>query len=288
MEGIYYDIVFAIASTLMFILYHGYLVYKVYKDPVSTVIGFNHITRRSWVEVVMTCGKDILAVQSLRNNIMGSSLLATASILLATTMSGFAANPATWNGHDAVAMASNALNQNLAPIFQYLEKNIIHVKFFTLILAFIICFFCYLQSIRLYNHANCLINIPTSHESPLLGYVCRLLAKASNFYTAGTRFLYFALLLLIWLFHPICMFICTIILLIVVSMLDITDRFDRSITLESHNLETIISSPRDRHAHSSAIDNILSVTSTDRKDGSLTINSHLQQAAAQKEHQYMV
>jgi uncharacterized membrane protein len=188
----------------------------------------------------MTCGKDILAVQSLRNHIMGASLLATTSILLASTMSGFAANPGKWSGQDAIFALSTPIEDDLADSTKFLVRNLLAIKFFALIISFIICFFCYLQSIRLNNHVCYLINIPTnSTDSPLVSYVCRALAKASNFYTIGTRFLYFSLLILMWLFNAICMLIATIILICVLFILDRTEGMEREYRQhESHSVQT--------------------------------------------------
>ncbi|KAF7843969.1 plant/F12B17-70 protein [Senna tora] len=58
----------------------------VQNQPHRTIIGINASARRNWVSSMMKDNdkKNILVVQSLRNTIMGSTLMATTSILLCT------------------------------------------------------------------------------------------------------------------------------------------------------------------------------------------------------------
>ena len=102
------DWILASCTFVLFLAYHLYLFIRVRYWPLSTVIGVNHLTRRCWVEDIMlrNNGKDgILAVQSLRNGIMASSLLASTSILLASTLAGFAASSDKWTGLDVIVVS---------------------------------------------------------------------------------------------------------------------------------------------------------------------------------------
>lgn len=56
---------------------------KVRRDRFYTVQGVNAAARAAWVHSIMTSqGKDILAVQTLRNAIMGPTFLASTAVLL--------------------------------------------------------------------------------------------------------------------------------------------------------------------------------------------------------------
>ncbi|RYR58163.1 hypothetical protein Ahy_A05g023832 [Arachis hypogaea] len=68
----------------MSICYHIWLWHKTRTHPFSTSIGINANARRFWVPAMLKDieKKNILVAQSLRNLIMGSTLMATTSILL--------------------------------------------------------------------------------------------------------------------------------------------------------------------------------------------------------------
>jgi len=61
---------------------------KVRKNPTYTIHGVNEIARTLWVANVMANpGKDVMAVQTLRNFVMGASLMAsTATFLIVGTL----------------------------------------------------------------------------------------------------------------------------------------------------------------------------------------------------------
>ncbi|KAJ3078035.1 hypothetical protein HK102_004787 [Quaeritorhiza haematococci] len=68
------------------LIYHLFLLYRYYRDPDSTIMGFNHRIRLLWVESMMSGRRDLLAVQTIRNNFMATSLLASSSILIASAL----------------------------------------------------------------------------------------------------------------------------------------------------------------------------------------------------------
>ncbi len=68
---------FAASATLVAIYYIALLA-RTRRDPTASIHGVNELARSLWVKNVMTQpGKDIMAVQTLRNFIMGASLMAT-------------------------------------------------------------------------------------------------------------------------------------------------------------------------------------------------------------------
>ncbi|CAL5186016.1 unnamed protein product [Lathyrus oleraceus] len=80
----YLDMLLVPLGFMIIIGYHVWLWHKVRTQPSSTIIGINTHGRRSWVPSMLKDieKKNILAVQTLRNLIMGSTLMATTSILL--------------------------------------------------------------------------------------------------------------------------------------------------------------------------------------------------------------
>ena len=77
-------------------LYYCYLGYKVRRDPTYSVHGVHALARRLWVQNIMrNPAKDVMAVQTLRNFVMGASLMASTAALLiigTLTLSGQAQN----------------------------------------------------------------------------------------------------------------------------------------------------------------------------------------------------
>jgi len=66
------DLLSFASSALMLIAYHAFLRYKLKRDPAYTIHGVNALVRSAWVENIMNSGnRDIMAVQTLRNAIMG-------------------------------------------------------------------------------------------------------------------------------------------------------------------------------------------------------------------------
>ncbi|XP_031283943.1 uncharacterized protein LOC116142665 [Pistacia vera] len=80
------DFVLASSGLLMMLAYHFWLIHRIIKHPTRTVIGVNAINRRFWVQAMMedASKNGVLAVQTLRNNIMASTLLASTAIMLSS------------------------------------------------------------------------------------------------------------------------------------------------------------------------------------------------------------
>lgn len=75
-------------------IYHIWLVFTIRRNHTRTVIGLNAETRRHWVSSIMAdpLKNGVLAVQTIRNNIMTSSLLATTAITLCSLISVYVSN----------------------------------------------------------------------------------------------------------------------------------------------------------------------------------------------------
>ena len=77
------DIAAVVLSGLMVLGYYLLLRVRTRRDPHYSIIAVNALARRIWVHNVMTNqGKDVMAVQTLRNFIMVGTMMASTSSLL--------------------------------------------------------------------------------------------------------------------------------------------------------------------------------------------------------------
>lgn len=176
------------------IAYYVFLHFKVRGNPTYTIHGVNALARSLWVENVMrNASKDVMAVQTLRNFVMGASLMAsTAALLIIGTLSlsGQADHMAhTWMNLGASDGSTTAWSA---------------FKVTCLLADFIIAFFAFVMSVRLANHVVFMVNVPDhgAHHSLAPQTVARRLQRAGNLFAVGMRAFFFAVPLVFWLFGP--------------------------------------------------------------------------------------
>ncbi|MDB5811673.1 MAG: hypothetical protein JWN94_3795 [Betaproteobacteria bacterium] len=206
------DFAGATASVLLLIAYHVFLRIKLRSDPLYTIQAVNALSRAAWVETVMTAGnKDVLAVQTLRNSIMGATFLSSTAVLLiigVLTLSGQSEHlGTTWQ----------SLN-----VFGAMRAELWLAKLLALLLDMLVAFFSFAQAIRLFHHVGYMINVPvsTQHRAFTPPHVALHLNRAGAFYAVGMRAYYIAVPLVFWLFGPHFMLLSTVILLPVLFFLD--------------------------------------------------------------------
>ena len=204
----------AAVSVMMVIAYYLVLRARVRRDPVYSIHFVNELTRRIWVESVMTTpGKDVMAVQTLRNFIMLPILMVSTTTLLiigTLTLSGQAENISrTWH-------ILNIVGSDSAELWL--------VKVMCLLADFLIAFFSYAMAMRLATHVLFMVNVPKefqeAHEvlSPL--HVARRLNQAGHMIAIGMRALFFAIPLVFWLFGPVFLLAATAGVIAIFSRLD--------------------------------------------------------------------
>jgi uncharacterized membrane protein len=206
------DISALAASATLIALYYGFLWRKVRGNPTYTIHRVNELARGLWVANVMNNpAKDVMAVQTLRNFIMGASLMASTATLLiigTLTLSGQAESIArSWH-------VLNAVGSHAAEIWI--------VKVLALLLDFIIAFFAFAMAVRLVNHVVFMINVPDNGAHPALSRrnVAHRLNRAGNLFAIGMRAFFFAVPLVFWLFGPAFLTIATAGLVIALHHLD--------------------------------------------------------------------
>ncbi|KAF7830154.1 uncharacterized protein G2W53_012487 [Senna tora] len=190
-----------------------WLWHKVKTQPHTTIIGINASGRRNWVNAMLKDNekKNILAVQSLRNTIMGCTLMATTSILLCS-------------GLAAVISSTYSVKKPLNDsVYGAHGEFMVALKYVSLLTIFLFSFFCHSLSIRFINQVNILINTPQDPMSLVTPqYINELLEKGFILNTVGNRLFYAALPLLLWIFGPVLVFLCSLTMVPVLYNLDLT------------------------------------------------------------------
>lgn len=207
-----YDLGALLFSVSLIGAYYYYLGRQMRRDPTYAIQGLNNLARSLWVIHAMTTpGKDVMAVQTLRNFIMGASLMAsTASLLIigTLTLSGQAENIAkSWH-------VLNLVSQHSAEVWI--------VKVLALLIDFIVAFFAFAMTVRLANQVVFMINVPDTgaHLNLSPHSVGQRLNRAGNLFSIGMRAFFFAVPLVFWLFGPMFLVIASTGLVFVFYRLD--------------------------------------------------------------------
>ncbi|KAG6770908.1 hypothetical protein POTOM_026609 [Populus tomentosa] len=207
----YLDVILVPLGFMISMAYHGWLWHKVRTQPLTTIIGTNASGRRCWVSAIMKDNdkKNILAVQTLRNLIMGSTLMATTSILLSA-------------GLAAIISSTYSVKRPLNDaVYGAHGEFMVALKYVTILTILMFSFFCHSLSIRFVNQVNLLINTPPDPMSMVTSeYVSELLEKGFVLNTVGNRLFYSAMPLLLWIFGPVLVFLCSVTMVPVLYNLD--------------------------------------------------------------------
>jgi uncharacterized membrane protein len=206
------DIVAFLLSAGIVAAYYFFLNIKVRHNPTYTIHGVNALARSLWVENIMRDpAMGIMGVQTLRNFIMGSSLMAsTAALLIMGTL--------TLSGQEEhIAQAWHALSLS-GPISTQLWT----FKLLLLLVDFIVAFFAFSMSVRLTNHVVFMLNIPQHdvHHNLSPKAVGRRMQRAGSQFAIGMRAFFFAVPLVFWLFGPYLLLASSIGLVVTLYHLD--------------------------------------------------------------------
>lgn len=204
------EVMLVLAAAAVFALYHLHLLSKVRRDPLTTAVGITNHARRMWVKGVMGEKRDIMAVQTLRNQVMAATFLASTAILISLGSFSAAFRPGIIDG------VSHALN-----LFGARTETLWMFKLMLLGILFFATFFNFTLAIRYYNHAGFMINTPAHDEAVVSEEaVTGVLNHGALHYTIGMRGFYLSVPLALWLFGPVWMLAGTLVLIAVVYRLD--------------------------------------------------------------------
>jgi uncharacterized membrane protein len=206
------EIIVTVVGFLILIIYHIHLIYQIRTEPMTTSIGLTNHLRGEWVQHVMAEKRDILAVQTLRNWVMASSFLASAAILI-----GLGTLNAIFSGEKpaGLSQALNVLGTHTTLLWL--------IKLMLIVVDFFFAFFNFTLSIRYYNHASFVINVPTA-EDPIVTYdaVTQIINRGTTHYTLGMRGFYLAIPFILWLFGSTFLLLGAVALILVLYKLDRT------------------------------------------------------------------
>lgn len=211
-----YDLISFVLSLMILIAYSLFIRYKTKKNPAYTVQAVNAIARTAWVETIMQGkGKEVLAVQTLRNSTMAATFLASTAVLLimgVMTMSGQG---------DRIESTWHVLN-----ITGGKHAELWLSKLLLILLDLFVAFFSFAMAVRIYNHVGYMINVPLdlNHKMISPAHVAVHLNRAGKFYSIGMRAYYFVVPLVFWLFGPHFMLISSVALVMVLYRLDRTPK----------------------------------------------------------------
>jgi uncharacterized membrane protein len=155
-------------------------------------------------------GREILAVQTLRNSTMAATFLASTAVLFiigVLSLSGQGDKlEGTWH---ALNIGSN-------------HSELWLIKLLLLLLDLFCAFFSFAMAVRVFNHVGYLVNVPLSlgHKMICPAHVAAHLNRAGKFYSLGMRAFYFTVPLVFWLFGPHLMLAATVGLIVVLFYLD--------------------------------------------------------------------
>ena len=204
------EILLVAATAVIIISYHMHLYYKVRHEPLTTAIGITNHARHMWVKEVMGDKRDILAVQTLRNQMMAATFLASTSILISLGSFSATFRPGVFS---EVSHALNLLGTKTETLWM--------LKLLLLGILFFFNFFNFTLSIRYYNHAGFMINTFAQNDVTVSALaVTNILNHGALHYTIGMRGIYLSVPMALWLFGPAWMLTGSLVLIPVLFRLD--------------------------------------------------------------------
>lgn len=164
--------------------YQLWLSRAVRRDPSRSVHAQYRLARAAWVRSMMAeRSSGVLAVQTLRNSVMASTLMASTVVLLIVGAPSVLAEPAR-----LAALAPQA------PL----------VKLAAIVADLFLAFFFFAMAVRSFNHVGYMITVAPEQSRPELSVdqVSAHLDRAAFQHFLGLRTFLFCMPLVLWLFGP--------------------------------------------------------------------------------------
>ncbi|CAO2162757.1 unnamed protein product [Urochloa humidicola] len=215
----YLDVVLIPLAVLFPAVYHLWLWRAVRRSPLRSTVGISAAARRLWVFFVMKNNEKqaILVVQSIRNVLMGSTLVATTSILFCT-------------GVAAVLSSTYAVKKPLSDaVFGAHGEYMMALKYVVILTIFLLAFLCHSLAICTLNQASFLVNslspAPALHGLPLItkDYVADIMERGFMLSLAGNRLFFAGAPLLLWIFGPVLPCICSMAMVPILYNMDMVE-----------------------------------------------------------------
>ncbi|MFS7976596.1 hypothetical protein Hanom_Chr10g00894281 [Helianthus anomalus] len=218
----YMDTILVPFSFLITFGYHTYLWYKFKTKPSCTTIGVESIKRKHWLKDMKQGddNKGTLAVQSLRNTLMSSILVAMVSSIITIALAALINN--TYSAKDLFTNSFFGLH----------TTKILFLKYGSAFLFVLTSFLCSSMAITTLIDANYLIyalgaepetegeSSPSPSPSSSRKYTRDILERGFILAIFGNRMLCITFPLLFWLFSPVVFVIASVGLVWGLYMLD--------------------------------------------------------------------
>jgi uncharacterized membrane protein len=204
------EIMLVVSAAIVIIAYHAHLYKKVRRNPLTTAVGITNHARQMWVKGVIRDKRDIMAVQTLRNQVMAATFLASTAILISLGSFSAAFRPAVFSD---ISHGLNLLGTKTETLWMF--------KLMMLGILFFVTFFNFTLAIRYYNHAGFMINTFEQKDASVSEEaVTQIVNHGALHYTIGMRGFYLSVPLALWLFGPIWMLAGSLVLVTVLYRLD--------------------------------------------------------------------
>jgi len=200
------DLVLVPCGLVVMLSYHLLLLYRILRHPSTTVIGYENHNKAAWVRRMVRAAPDEtgLALSVISDNISASTNLASLSIALGSLIGAW------------ISSTTKVFMTEL--VYGDRSQATATVKYISLLVCFLASFTCFIHSARYYVQASFLVT--TLDSDVPADYVQRAVITGGNFWSMGLRALYFATTLLMWIFGPLPMFACSLLMVVILHMLD--------------------------------------------------------------------
>ncbi len=199
-----------LASIAVLAGYHYRLWRKTRTWPESTAMGRHRLVRDAWARSLRDGGKELIAVQTLRNWITSATFLASTAILFAMGILGAAL---TTDKLSAFVHKLNILGVETGTLWL--------LKIMLLFLMLMATFFNFSLAVRGFIHAGFAIgHRVANHADAAANWGKRDLEHGALHYTLGMRGYYLSIPLTLWLFGPLWMLAGTVLLVLLLRRID--------------------------------------------------------------------
>lgn len=207
------------AALLLFVLavagYRAFLSLMLRARPNRLYLGKLQAYRNAWIAAHSGDQNSLVTVQTLRNNIMTASFLASTSIIL--------------------IMGAFSLLGNLQGLVETLrvfrpgpptEPAVDLLKILLIIVTLWYCFFNFTSHIREVNYMSLILNIPKERLDEIEGgdstlLLSRIFRSSGIHFSMGMRGYYFLIPLFMWIFSPVLMIFATLLIMLTLLKRDL-------------------------------------------------------------------
>ncbi len=192
----------AITATAFGILfgYQALRLVRFRRHPLSTSLGANNRTRAIWVDFVIDEGRDVLAIQTLRNWTMAATFLASTAILIGLAFLNF-----------AVTIEPLSEIAHMTNFFGSESPALLLTKVLTVVVLHMFTFINFTLAVRYYNHVGFMINLPTSRKDA--GHrrsVRDTVNRGATHYNLGMNGFYTSIPTTLWLLGPVWLLVSAV------------------------------------------------------------------------------